>query len=490
LTSPRALGLLALAALFTALAFGSWALPVAAWLAPLFTLRFVRTQSPWLGYGVGAVMSAGVGAFTLDGFIPLSGAAFYGFVVVASFVGFLPYLADRLLAPRLGALAGSLVLPAAATALEHLTSFGAYGTWGSIAYTQTSLTLLQLTSITGIWGVTFVVYWTASVVNAAWEPPRDWSTVRRPVGALALVVVVVIGYGSVRLAGAPSDRSTVRTAAVTEERGVNDLLSRIDLNDWASFRATSDSVQHAYLQTTRRAVEAGAEIVAWPEGAVPLAAEDESAFVAEAQALAERAQVTLGLSLLVLTPSFPKQPADNKVVWITPDGFVAAQYWKAIPVPGEPSRPGDGVLPVVETPGGRLTSVICFDMDHPRLLRQAGRNRADLLVAPSNDWPAIADLHAHMARVRAIENGTPLLRPASNGTSIAVDAYGRLQARMPHTGAAARTMLVPLATGHVSTLYPHIGDAFAWLCLLGTVGLVARVVLRTRDARTETAVPA
>ena len=38
----------ALAASF--LAFGPWAVPLAAWLAPLFTLRFLRVQPAWRGF--------------------------------------------------------------------------------------------------------------------------------------------------------------------------------------------------------------------------------------------------------------------------------------------------------------------------------------------------------------------------------------------------------------------------------------------------------
>lgn len=88
-------------------------------------------------------------------------------VVTVSLVGVLPFLADRLIAPRLKGFVSTLVLPLAFVTLEYvklLTS--SYGSWGSLAYTQYgNLPLLQILSVTGLWGITFLIAWFASVVN-------------------------------------------------------------------------------------------------------------------------------------------------------------------------------------------------------------------------------------------------------------------------------------------------------------------------------------
>jgi apolipoprotein N-acyltransferase len=135
---------------------------------------------------------------------------------------------------------------------------------------------------------------------------------------------------------------------------------------------------------------------------------------------------------------------------------------------------------VIETELGRVSSAICFDGDHPDLVRQAGRDNAEILILPVNDWPAIKRIHLEMAAFRAVENGTPLLRPASFGVSVAFDSLGRVLAETDHlTGAA--TMVAEVPVGHRPTLYPWVGDLFAWLCLAGCVLVPALGSLRARS---------
>jgi hypothetical protein len=45
------------------------------------------------------------------------------------------------------------------------------------------------------------------------------------------------------------------------------------------------------------------------------------------------------------------------------------------------------------------------------LIRQAGRAGADILLVPSSDWEAIAEMHRRMAVFRGVENGVNLVPP-------------------------------------------------------------------------------
>lgn len=86
---------------------------------------------------------------------------------------------------------------------------------------------------------------------------------------------------------------------------------------------------------------------------------------------------------------------------------------------------GDGLLPVLDTPFGRITGMICFDADFPALARQAAEPRADLLLVAANDWAEIEEMHADMAIVRAVENDVSLLRATSGGISVHGHALGQ-----------------------------------------------------------------
>lgn len=473
---------LGLAFVLSFVAAGRWTIPLAAWVAPISMLRFVRQQPVLRGYLIGATAAALAGAVVWDGLVPFSGIAFYGFAVVTALIGFLPYLADRLMTQRLGGVLATLVFPAAATTLEYLLSFGDYGTWGATAYTQQNLTLLQLTSLTGLWGVTFLMFWTASVANAAWEARFEWTRVRPSALLYGGTLAAVLIFGSVRLSTSSTD-ATVTVAAVTGTRHAGNFLSSVDMNDLPAFRDSMRAVQQDYLTRTRQAARQGVRVVAWPEAAVPVLASDESQLIDRGRALARNRQIHLAMTLTVFPSDSTESRIENKIIWLDPEGQVRAEYLKARPVPGEPSIPGDGHLPLIDTPHGTWTAAICFDLDHHRLIRQAGQRGADVLLAPSNDWPAIQSIHAHMARVRSIENGVSLVRPTSDGLTLVTDPQGRTLAQMNHFAANEHLLIAPVPTSGTVTIYAMVGDAFAWLCVLGFVGLLAASVLQRRAKR-------
>jgi apolipoprotein N-acyltransferase len=449
-------------------ATGLWALPVAAWLAPVVLLRFVRDQPIGRGGAVAALVLGAVSGVTWHGATGQVLQAPLSYVVGAALgvAAALPYLIDRLLAPRLSGLAATLVFPAAAVTVEYAASFGPFGTWGSTAYTQQNLALLQLTSVTGIWGVTFLLHWTAGVANAVWEDGLA-SSVRGAAGLWAGLLAAVLLLGSARLAGDASP-DAVPVAAVA---GRYDAPSFWRMHRRAESRAavrdSARAIQRAYLRLARRAARAGARLVTWPEAAVPVPREDTSAFLDRARTLAADHDVYLAVGVNVVPRPGSDVPLHNEVVWMGPEGTVRAEGLKTHLVPGEPGQAGTGQLPRVSTPAGTWTSAVCYDLDFPALIRQAGRQGMNLLVAPSNDWAAIAERHAHMARIRAIENGTALLRPTSNGVTLATGPLGRTRARTSSFTSREHLQMVHLPTDGRSTLYAASGDLFAWGSGLG-----------------------
>jgi apolipoprotein N-acyltransferase len=163
---------------------------------------------------------------------------------------------------------------------------------------------------------------------------------------------------------------------------------------------------------------------------------------------------------------------------------VSFEYWKAIPVPGPDASlqaVDDGRIQVVDTPHGRLGAAICFDMDFPGHLKQAGRQDADIMLVPSNDWREIDPWHSHMARFRAVEQGFNMVRHVSNGFSLATDYHGRVLASMDHFVTDLRDMVAVVPTRGVRTVYSRIGDLFAWLCMAGLVAAVGRSTWPTRS---------
>ena len=137
-------------------------------------------------------------------------------------------------------------------------------------------------------------------------------------------------------------------------------------------------------------------------------------------------------------------------------------------------RHDDGKIQVLETPFGRLSSVICFDMDFPGLLHEAGNLGTDIMLVPSNDWLEIDPWHTEMALFRAIEQGFNMVRQTANGLSLATDTRGRALSRMDHFTTEDRVMVSQVPTRGVTTIYSKVGDLFAWLCIITVPALIVR----------------
>jgi apolipoprotein N-acyltransferase len=473
--------------------------PIAAWLAPVFLLRFTRTQRALVALPVLAVVMSGTALIGLrEGFFPVAGGVGYALFVAGLGVGgAAPYAVDRLLARRSGPWVRTLTFPLAATTIEFLATFGnAFGTAGSTAYSQyANLPLLQLVSVTGIWGLTFLVSWLAPVVNEIWEggPRRRQmagestpTTGRRP--AVAVFCLTLTGaslFGGIRLAFAAPDAATVRVAAVAPDRGLSESAysaPRLRPGAPAERRADQDErfallLDDLFERSTREA-RAGARIVAWSEAAALVLAEDQEAVTQRAAELAAQQRIYLQISMIVLldTEGTDGGPVnENHAVMLGPDGDVVWNYLKSKPTPGDGHEAGPGVLPVVDTPYGRLSTVICQDDFFPALLRQAGQADVDILLVPSSDWPSVAAWHAQQAPFRAVETGVSVVRPTRQGVSLATDAQGRLIGhKADYEVAVDQTLVTSVPMQGRDTAYTAVGDLLAYLSALVLLSLVVR----------------
>ncbi|MFF1254782.1 nitrilase-related carbon-nitrogen hydrolase [Pseudarthrobacter sp. NPDC058329] len=464
-------------------------IPLTAWLAPVFLLRFTRSQRLLVGFPVLVLAMSGALLVGLrGGFFPVvDGPGYYLFVAALGLGGALPFAVDRVLAPRLAGIPRTLVFPAAVTTIEFLGTIGnPFGTAGSTAYSQyAGLPLLQLVSVTGIWGLTFLVSWFAPVVNEVWERGWSGSGVMSPVGLFTAVTVAALLFGGARLAFSAPGAETVRVAALAPDRQLSELAySAPDIR--AAPPAERAAVRDEHFTPVldelfrRSALEAtaGAKIVAWSEAAARTLEEDQSDVVTRAADLAREHGVYLQVSMIVqlaASGSADGGPVnENHAVLLDPGGAVVWDYLKSKPVPGDGHDPGPGIIPTAETPYGRLATIICQDDFFPDLVRQAGAARVDILLLPSSDWDSITAWHAQQTPFRAIENGTAVVRPTRQGISLATDSQGRLLGhKADYFVAVGQTLVASVPTEGTSTWYAVGGDTFAWASAAGTLVLAA-----------------
>jgi apolipoprotein N-acyltransferase len=239
-------------------------------------------------------------------------------------------------------------------------------------------------------------------------------------------------------------------------------------NTVAAIRAVNDSL----FALSQLAVDRGARVVSWSEGNGIGWKAEEGGLIQRGQQFSARNNIYLLMTLCLVHPGriMPgRKFLENEAVLLGPDGRILTKFHKNNPVPMvEASQPGDGIIPVVQTPFGRLAVSICYDADQPGQMRQLGRQDADLLLLPSGDWYAISPFHTNMAVYRAIENGCSIFREVSNGLSIAADYRGRPTGEWDYFRDGASCWMTELRVGHVRTIYDRIGDILPYGCLVFT----------------------
>jgi len=480
---------LVIGTLLTLFSTGQWTVPLAAWLGTIFVLRFLRSQPVWRGILLAWLTNfvfVSIAWWNILGFGTPLPMFLVTMAISTLFIGALPYLLDRLLVPRLGGFAATLVFPLTVTAIEFLTiSANPLGSFGGQAYTQyNSLVLMQLVSVTGMWGITFLLGWFPTVVNYAWERSFAWSEIRRGVAIFAGVMLVVLAYGNIRLAFFQPEAGTMRVHGITEvdmrENWVK-LRGIAAEQGWQAMRQQATDFQERYLEASVREARRGAQLVVWPEMAVMVPAEDEAVLIERGQEIARQEGIYLAMSLGTVYQD--DKPHEVKLIMVDPEGQIVLEHYKYGGQLVEGFKPGDGILRTVETPYGTLSGIICWDTNFHKPVLQAGRNGTDILLSTSLEYQAIDPMHAQMATYRAIENGVSLVRVADNGLSIVTDPYGRTVAAVDHFTTSERVIVAQVPSKGVFTLYPVIGDLFGWLAVVGMVAIIVVAVVQGRRAK-------
>ncbi|AVO38154.1 apolipoprotein N-acyltransferase [Pukyongiella litopenaei] len=230
------------------------------------------------------------------------------------------------------------------------------------------------------------------------------------------------------------------------------------------------------------------DLIVWPETAIPVLlghAEETLAVIAQA---AEGVPVVFGVqrrdgvriynSLAVLGGAGAVAGIYDKHHLVpfgeyVPLGDLAARFG----LRGFAAREGDGYSAgpgprVLALPGiGPVLPLICYEAVFPREVNAAPERPAALLQITNDAWfgtRAGPYQHLAQARMRAAEQGLPMVRVANTGVSAVIDPLGRVTASLPlgATGFADAALPAPFGP----TAYARLGDG-PLLVLLAALAL-------------------
>lgn len=321
----------------------------------------------------------------------------------------------------------------------------------------------------------------------------------RPV-LLALLALLLVAEPILRLLTPPPRLAADATTFLLVQPGTGIDDKHGEGGSERSIRAAIDTTRAALAQSPR----APAAVI-WPEATVEFPLEESEAL--RAALVADLAPGTL---LLTGGIAFERDAAGtvvaarNSLFALGSDGEVLARYDKAHLVPGgeylplraiaEPlglARLVPGSLDFWPGPGPvtwRLPGVpplapnICYEIIFPAAVVPR-RERPAAIVTVSNDaWfgPTGPPQHHAQARLRAIEEGLPVLRVTPTGYTGLIGPGGELLRTLPPGRAAAET--VPLPEPRAPTVFSRLGLLLPLLFAV-LLAAAARLVLG-RDRKT------
>ena len=307
---------------------------------------------------------------------------------------------------------------------------------------------------------------------------------RRAMAAGALLLALWAGGGLWRLGRTASPPPGVTAVLVQQNSPEGEVVDE----------ASAAAVFRRELTLTRQGVAAaqgGRTVVVWPETASPYL------LTRDAIARADIMAVTHGPALIGSVRFDRRRRPRNSLVAMVDAGPPVAVYdkWHLVPfgeyAPGWipisiPTLPGGGMAAgrgpkTLNVPGlPPVGALICYEAIFPGAV-VAAADRPQWLVNVTNDaWfgnSAGPRQHLAAVRMRAVEEGLPVMRAANTGISAGFDAFGRELARLPMNRLGVLDVAIP---GYLPpTLFARLG-LLAPLCLGVGVLLCAALPRRRR----------
>ena len=345
-----------------------------------------------------------------------------------------------------------------------------HSSWGSQAYAQLdALPVIQVASLAGPAGVTFLVCLFASTVSLALLRAGEIARPRVAFGVPSILLLVAIGWGAWRVSAGPAEATVpVGMVAIDDYLGVK------------ASKQASDAIWKRYAAATRELAQSGSHIVVLPEKIAVLdpAGAASARTLLSGIAFENRVYLLAGVELA--------GPRNYNRAWLfSPTGELAAEYDKRHMVPGLESHLVPGRVPLTITiDSWRYGIAICKDMHFPSLGRDNGALGVSAMLVPAWDFDEDAWYAARLTALRGVENGFTVIRASKQGLLSVSDRYGRFltELRSQKLPGTLLPAIAPMAAPSL-TFYTRVGDAFGWLCLLGSV-LAHLAERRSRAART------
>lgn len=346
--------------------------------------------------------------------------------------------------------------------------------WGRLAIGQSEMPLMiRSASLFGTYLITFLIVAVNSCIAYALLAGKS---IRLPAFCAVGLLLLNLTLGGVASLIYNNDKSN---------NSVNAAVIQGNIASSVKWELTPEDIFDIYAAYTRRAAEEGAELIVWPETALPITLDGNPNRVRRICDLA----VGCGADIIVGMFTEDSEGGEyNSLVLFRRDGTISEDvYSKRHLVPFGEYMPLRDLLTVLIPPLSEIAmldedlspgadsglivyddmtlgSLICFDSIYEELTRQSVRDGADIIILSTNDsWffdSAAVRMHNAQAKLRSVESGCAVLRAANTGISSVILPDGTVVDELP--ALVGGYIVAKVGTKSYDTLYMLIGNIFVY----------------------------
>ncbi|MBR6676921.1 MAG: apolipoprotein N-acyltransferase [Clostridia bacterium] len=382
--------------------------------------------------------------------------------------------------PFLSAVATALLFPV----FEYFHTLTWAGVpWGKLAVGQTGcLYIVQSVSLFGSYFITLIIYAFSALAALGIKYLIKGDRHRAAICAVICAAVFLSNllFGAVYMTATDTSLENEDKITASAIQGNIRFEDKWGDKEWHTMEL--------YKRLTLEASDNGAQLIVWPETAIPY----DYSFNPRMERLFKDLSAKTDAEILVTFFESENGCLYNSARLLDSKGVISeAAYKKRHLVPfgeytpleelintlvpplaemsaiADPLSPGNSTA-IMETQNGRLGTLICFDSIYEALCLESVRDGAELIAVSTNDsWfsqsTALGQHNAH-SQLRAIEHRRYVVRSANTGISSIITPTG-------HITDSLGDGLEGFVTGQVSylggrTLYTSIGNIIVPLCAL------------------------
>lgn len=368
------------------------------------------------------------------------------------------------------------------TVVEWLLGFSL--PWNLFAYSWSfSLEVMQITSVVGIYGLTFITIFCAAAPAACFYS--------RSYKAYVIAIILLASmffWGKIRLNNAEQKYHQQALVRIVQGNISKDKFDDLELSKSALIK---------YINLTRSFGFEKLTHVIWPESAVPFVVDKNN------KSLLNAIQYAIPKFLITGGLSWEDDKMHNSLFVMGNSGEIVDYYDKYRLVPFSefipylstiakfvPKAAGilgnftsgkerNKIISLTDTPS--FTPLICYEAIFPGKVISK-KNRAQWLVNITNDVWFKTNLgnyqHFAISRVRAIEEGVPLIRAANSGISAVIDSYGRIIKYLPADSEGFIDTQIPQSLSEPTIYSQYINNNFT--VIIVAISILALSIYKIR----------